>query len=106
MLAGAGGPQRDIVLVNAAAALVAAGKAVDFREGVSVAGRSIDSGAARRKAEELARFTLPRVSLQDLRQILRERRVPRHNHIAARLLRFQLQVALNVRQEADQADPL
>ena len=57
ILGGAPGPQREIVLVNSAAALVAAGKAADFREGVSMAAASIDSGAARRKAEELARFT-------------------------------------------------
>jgi len=57
ILAGGAGPQRDIVLVNAAAALVAAGKAKDFLEGMSVAAHSIDSGAARRKAEDLARFT-------------------------------------------------
>jgi anthranilate phosphoribosyltransferase len=57
ILAGGAGPQRDIVLVNAAAALVAAGKASDFLEGMSVAAHSVDSGAARRKAEDLARFT-------------------------------------------------
>jgi anthranilate phosphoribosyltransferase len=51
------GPQRDIVLVNAAAALVAAGRARDFREGVRFAAASIDSGAAREKTEALARFT-------------------------------------------------
>ena len=56
-LAGASGPQRDIVLVNASAALVAAGIAADFREGVALAAASIDSGAAWGKAEELARFT-------------------------------------------------
>ncbi len=57
ILEGARGPQRDIVLVNAAAALVAAGRARDFREGVALAARAIDSGAARGKAEALARFT-------------------------------------------------
>jgi anthranilate phosphoribosyltransferase len=57
VLNGAPGPPRDIVLVNAAAALVAAGKAADFREGVRLAGGAIDSGAARRKAEELAGFS-------------------------------------------------
>jgi anthranilate phosphoribosyltransferase len=56
-LAGAAGAYRDIVLVNAAAALVAAGRASDFREGMDLARRSIDSGNARRKAEELAAFT-------------------------------------------------
>jgi anthranilate phosphoribosyltransferase len=57
ILMGARGPQRDIVLVNAAAALVAAGRTNDFRDGVALAERAIDSGAARGKAEDLARFT-------------------------------------------------
>lgn len=56
VLGGALGSQRDIVLVNSAAALVAAGKAADFREAMGIAKESIDSGAAWRKAEELARF--------------------------------------------------
>jgi anthranilate phosphoribosyltransferase len=51
------GPQRDIVLVNAAAALVAAGQAPDFRQGMAIAAQSIDSGAARAKLEALVRFT-------------------------------------------------
>lgn len=57
ILSGTRGPARDIVLVNAAAALVAAGKAPDFREGVAIAAHSVDSGAARRKLEQLVRFT-------------------------------------------------
>jgi anthranilate phosphoribosyltransferase len=56
ILGGATGPQRDIVLVNAAAALVAAGKAADFRTGMEMARASIDSNSARKKVEELARF--------------------------------------------------
>ena len=56
VLGGARGPQRDIVLVNAAAALVAAGKAETFLEGVALAVVSIDSGAARGKVEDLARI--------------------------------------------------
>jgi anthranilate phosphoribosyltransferase len=56
ILEGGRGPRRDIVLVNAAAALVAAGRAGDFREGVALAAAAIDSGAARGKAAELARF--------------------------------------------------
>ena len=58
VLAGERGPQRDIVLVNAAAALVAAGSVATFLEGMAIGAVSLDSGAARRKAEELARFTL------------------------------------------------
>jgi anthranilate phosphoribosyltransferase len=57
VLSGQHGPQRDIVLVNAAAALVAAGRAPTFLEGVAVAAVSIDTGAARGKVEALARFT-------------------------------------------------
>jgi anthranilate phosphoribosyltransferase len=53
ILNGDGGPQRDIVLMNAALALVAAGKASDFREGVMRAEESIDSGAARGKLNQL-----------------------------------------------------
>jgi anthranilate phosphoribosyltransferase len=56
VLAGASGPQRDIVLVNAAAALVAAAKAETLLEGVALGVVSIDSGAARRKVEALAEF--------------------------------------------------
>ena len=57
VLCGERGPQRDIVLANAAAALVAAGKAEVFLEGSAIAAVSIDTGAARAKVEELARFT-------------------------------------------------
>jgi anthranilate phosphoribosyltransferase len=56
VLAGARGPQRDIVLVNAAAALVAAGTVDTFLEGMAIGTVSIDSGAARRKVAELAEF--------------------------------------------------
>jgi anthranilate phosphoribosyltransferase len=42
--------------VNAAAALVAAGKAANFREAMKMAGTSIDSGAAWKKVEALAQF--------------------------------------------------
>jgi anthranilate phosphoribosyltransferase len=59
VLDGARGARRDIVLVNAAAALVAVGRARDFREGVALAAGAIDSGAARGKAEALVRFTQP-----------------------------------------------
>ncbi|MGA9179830.1 MAG: anthranilate phosphoribosyltransferase [Candidatus Acidiferrales bacterium] len=51
------GPHREIVLANAAAALVAAGRATDFLDGVRVARESIDSGAARAKLDALAAFS-------------------------------------------------
>lgn len=46
LLAGAPGPYRDIVLLNAAAALVVAGRTRDLRDGAARAARAIDSGAA------------------------------------------------------------
>ncbi len=49
ILAGEAGPARQSVLLNAAFAVVAGGKAADLREGVAVAARSIDSGAAAAK---------------------------------------------------------
>jgi anthranilate phosphoribosyltransferase len=50
-------PYREIVLANAAAALVAAGRAADFLDGVSIATKSIDSGAARERLEALVAFS-------------------------------------------------
>jgi anthranilate phosphoribosyltransferase len=57
LLAGVPGAYRDAVLLNAAAALVVAGRAADLREGVGLARESLDSGAARAKVEALARAT-------------------------------------------------
>jgi anthranilate phosphoribosyltransferase len=57
VLFGCRGPQRDVVVANAAAALVAAGHAQVFLEGAAIAAVAIDTGAARAKVEELARFT-------------------------------------------------
>ena len=57
ILSGERSPRRDIVLVNAAAALVAAGQSSDFRGGAVAAARSIDSGAAIAKLEALVKFT-------------------------------------------------
>jgi anthranilate phosphoribosyltransferase len=51
------GPHREIVLANSAAALVAAGRATDFLDGVRLSQESIDSGAAREKLEALAAFS-------------------------------------------------
>ena len=53
----ANGAHREIVLANSAAALVAAGRATDFLDGVRVAAESIDSGAAREKLEGFIAFT-------------------------------------------------
>jgi anthranilate phosphoribosyltransferase len=57
ILAGEHGPRRNIVLLNAAAALVAAGKADDITRGIGLAEASVDSGAARDKLESLITFT-------------------------------------------------
>jgi len=46
ILEGATGPRRDVVLLNAAAALRAAGRAKDWREGMGLAAEAIDSGRA------------------------------------------------------------
>ena len=47
LLSGAPGAQRDVVLLNAAAGLVASGKADDLPRGLELAAEAIDSGAAR-----------------------------------------------------------
>jgi len=47
VLAGVPGPKRDVVLLNAAAALVVAGKAKDLRDGVRLAAAAIDDGRAK-----------------------------------------------------------
>ena len=57
ILAGEKSPRRDIVLMNAAAALVAAGKTDHLRDALPIAEKSIDSGAARGKLEALVQFT-------------------------------------------------
>jgi anthranilate phosphoribosyltransferase len=53
VLRGERGPRRDIVLLNAAPAIVAAEAASTWKEGIRLACESIDSGAALRKLEEL-----------------------------------------------------
>lgn len=56
VLKGEPGPKRDMVLMNAAAALAAAGKAPDLEAGVAMAAEIIDSGAALAKLEQLVAF--------------------------------------------------
>lgn len=56
VLAGDTGPHRDIVLLNAGAALYAADVAADLGEGIERARAAIDSGAARAKLDELVAF--------------------------------------------------
>ena len=57
LLNGESGPRRDIVLLNAAAALLAGSLATDLKEGIQLASRSIDSGAALEKLNRLIEFT-------------------------------------------------
>jgi anthranilate phosphoribosyltransferase len=57
ILTGESGPQRDVVLINAAAALVACGKADDLKAGIDLAGAAIDGGAAMEKLEALVAYT-------------------------------------------------
>jgi anthranilate phosphoribosyltransferase len=57
IFAGESGPRRDIVVINAAAALLAAGAAGSLREGVAIAATALSSGAAMEKLEALRVFT-------------------------------------------------
>ena len=54
---GEAGPCRDIACLNAAAALVVAGKADDLSAGLAAAGAAIDAGAARRTLDTLVRVS-------------------------------------------------
>ena len=53
VLGGEPGPRRDIVLLNAAAGLVAAGRADDMRSGLEMAATAVDSGEAMRRLDLL-----------------------------------------------------
>jgi len=57
ILNGEKGPKRDVVLINTSAALMAAGVAKDFADGLSLAKKSIDSGDALNKLNALIMFT-------------------------------------------------
>ena len=57
VLQGEKSPRRDVVLLNAAAALVAAGKADHLRDAIPLAGNAIDSGAAANKLQALVAFS-------------------------------------------------
>jgi anthranilate phosphoribosyltransferase len=54
---GEAGPRRDIVLLNAAAALLAAGHATDMRAALQQAAESLDTGAALAKLQALREIT-------------------------------------------------
>ena len=57
ILSGEKGPRRNVVVLNAAAALVAADKAANFHEGIKRAEAAIDTGAATDKLEQLVEYT-------------------------------------------------
>lgn len=57
LLAGDPGPDRDVVLANAAAALLVAGRVSDLRQGVAIAAQAIDSGLANRLLERWRTLT-------------------------------------------------
>jgi anthranilate phosphoribosyltransferase len=57
ILRGSRGPKRDIILMNAAPALVACNKAPSLKTAFEEAGRVLDSGAPFEKLEELISYT-------------------------------------------------
>jgi anthranilate phosphoribosyltransferase len=57
ILSGADGPKRDAVLLNAAGAIAAAGRAADLREGLDLAREAVDTGRAGARLEELVAFS-------------------------------------------------
>jgi anthranilate phosphoribosyltransferase len=59
VLSGKKSPRRDVVVLNAAAALVAAGRADHLAQAVPLAAKSIDTGAASAKLAALEKFTAP-----------------------------------------------
>jgi anthranilate phosphoribosyltransferase len=60
VLAGQGGAARDIVVLNAAAALWTCGKVGDLRDGCEAASRAIDEGRARETLEAYVEFSRER----------------------------------------------
>ena len=63
VFAGKNGGRRDAILLNAAGAIAAAGHAEDLREGLEVARRTIDSGAAGERLELLIAFSRESVAV-------------------------------------------
>ena len=57
ILKGEKSAKRDIVILNAAAAIICGGAAGDFKEGIKMAANSIDSGAALEKLNSLIEYT-------------------------------------------------
>src|SRR6266545_4116522 len=63
VLAGAPGPRRDAILLNAAGAIAAAGHAADLCEGLSLAVEAVDSGEAADRLERLIDFSREQVAV-------------------------------------------
>ncbi len=57
ILAGAPGPKRDAVLLNAGGAIAAGGRADDLEEGYALAAEAVDSGAAAERLKALVAFS-------------------------------------------------
>ncbi len=57
LLAGAPGPQRDVMLMNSAAVLLVGNKVTTLLQGVALAGEVINRGSALEKLEQLVRFS-------------------------------------------------
>jgi anthranilate phosphoribosyltransferase len=57
VFSGVDGGRRDAILLNAAGAIAAGGLAEDLGEGLELARKAVDSGAAAQRLEELARFS-------------------------------------------------
>jgi anthranilate phosphoribosyltransferase len=57
LLEGKRGPQRDVVLLNTAAVLIAGDKASSFSEGLVLAAEAIDNGSAQHKLHQLVEFS-------------------------------------------------
>ncbi len=57
ILDGAGGPRREVILLNAGAAIYTSGATDSLQEGIRLAEKSINSGAARQKLKDLCRIT-------------------------------------------------
>ena len=57
IFAGADGPKREAVLLNAAGAIAAGGHARNLREGYRIAAETVDSGAAAERLEALVAFS-------------------------------------------------
>ena len=57
IMEGEKGPRRDVVVMNAALAIIASGKAHDCQDGAELAARAIDSGAAGQKLYDMVEFS-------------------------------------------------